>query len=329
MGDLSPFVRWRVALARGHDSELQRLRAAMPQMTRINLRAIAMASQADGVGAGDGERAVRLLRRARSSTAAEQLDGLLAEHSLALNQGRPVLALDVTEQLEDAQPGWRAHLRLRVLDAIYGEGDTIAAQDAAARLSLGASVGVSGQISEATRIADECVLAQWKLARGETKGVRAAVHLMRRSQMPRVAVPVGANPLTCAEIVEAALAVAESGRSALQRVERLDSLMLTGPAVGDASTYAHIAVSRLYESLGQPDKALAAIRRRSYMAGWPRYLATARRVEARLAASVGERDRAIEMLRRYLVLRQEHEAGVAPQVEAARAELRALERQRP
>jgi hypothetical protein len=65
------------------------------------------------------------------------------------------------------------------------------------------------------------------------------------------------------------------------------------------------------------------------MAGWPRYLATARRVEARLAASVGERDRAIEMLRRYLVLRQEHEAGVAPQVEAARAELRALERQRP
>jgi hypothetical protein len=44
----------------------------------------------------------------------------------------------------------------------------------------------------------------------------------------------------------------------------------------------------LYERLGEPRIALDAIRRRGYMSGWPRYLATAQREEGRLALATGD-----------------------------------------
>lgn len=327
MGDLAPFVRWRVAIARDDRAALQRMRAELPAMSRANLRGIAMSSQFDAVGVDDGERAIRVLRFGRSPRAADQLDALLAEHSLALNQGRPVLALDVTEQLQDAQPGWRAHLRLRILDAIYAEGDRGAAASAADELLVRVSQATGASAAAgAIQLADACVVAQWRLSQGETRGVARLLQSLREAGTPRVAVPIGANPLTCAEIIDATLAVAMRQPDALQRVERLDSLMLSGPAVGDASTYAHLAVARLYERLGAPERALAAIRRRPYMAGWPRYLATTRREEARLAAASGERQHALEMYRRYLALRGDPEAEVAEQVRVVRAQLAALER---
>ena len=332
MGDLGPFTQWRVALARSDTAELQRVREGIPRMNRQNLRAIAMTAQFDAVGVEDGARAIRILRLARSPRAADQLDGLLADHSLALNEGHPVRALDVTEQLQDAQPGWRAHLRLRILDEIYGDGgrpDSDGAEEAAEQLSIRLNRGPEGSpAADAIRLADACVVAQWRLARGEVRGVAQILGMLRNAGTPRVPVPIGANPLACAEIIEATLAVVTRRPDAMQRVSRLDSLMLSGPAVGDASTYAHIAVARLYERLGAPERALASVRRRRYMAGWPRYLATARLEEGRLAARLGQDDRALAVLRNYLALREDPEAPVQPLVSAVRAEVARLERGR-
>lgn len=329
MGDLGPFMRWRAALARNDSAELRRVREEIPRMNRSNLRAIAMATQFDAVGVEDGERAIRILRLARSSRAVDQLDGLLADHSLALNEGHPVRALDVTEQLQDAQPGWRAHLRLRILDEIYGGGarrDADGAEEAAEQLSIRASRGSgAAPAADAIRLADACVVAQWRLARGEVRGVAQILGMLRGAGTPRVPVPIGANPLACAEIIDATMAVVTRQPNALQRVSRLDSLMLSGPAVGDAGTYAHIAVARLYEKLGMPERALAAIRRRPYMAGWPRYLGTARREEGLLASQLGERDRALAVFRQYLALVEDPEEPVRPLVSAVRAEVARLE----
>ena len=329
MGDLGPFMQWRVTVARNDTAELRRLREGLPRMNRANLRAIAMATQFDAVGVEDGVRAIRILRLGRSPRAADQLDGLLADHSLALNEGHPVRALDVTEQLQDVQPGWRAHLRLRILDEIYADGarrDPDGAEDAAEQLSIRVSRGTEmTPAAEAIRLADACVVAQWRLARGEVRGVAQILGMLRSAGTPRVPVPIGANPLACAEIIEATMAVVTRHPNALQPVSRLDSLMLSGPAVGDAGTYAHIAVARLYERLGMPERALAAIRRRPYMAGWPRYLATARREEGMLASRLGERDRALMAFRQYLALMQEPEEPVQPLVSAVRAEVARLE----
>ena len=328
MGDLGDFMRWRVALARNDSTEQQRVREGIPRMSPSNLRAIAMATQFDAVGVEDGTRAIRILRLSRSPRAADQLDGLLADHSLALNEGHPVRALDVTEQLQDVQPGWRAHLRLRILDEIYADGarrSSDGAEEAAEQLSIRVSRGPEATpAAEAIRLADACVVAQWRLARGEVRGVAQILGMLRGAGAPRVPVPIGANPLACAEIVEATMAVVARQPNAAQRVSRLDSLMLSGPAVGDAGTYAHIAVARLYERLGMPERALAAIRRRPYMAGWPRYLATARREEGLLAARLGQRERALTLLQHYLALMVDPEEPVRPLVGAVRAEIARL-----
>jgi hypothetical protein len=59
----------------------------------------------------------------------------------------------------------------------------------------------------------------------------------------------------------------------------------------------------LFERLGDPQRALAAVRQRPYMKGWPRYLATALRSEARLAQTVGDAAGAVAARERVLALR--------------------------
>ena len=283
LGDLAPFVRWRIALARGDRASLAAVRDDLARAGAPSLRMIAMASQFDGVAPGDAERALRILRQSRSLRASELLDVLLAEHSLALNQGDAVLALDITEQIEELQPGSRAHLRLRVLDALYGDGDRGAAESAVEELTSRAAERPQSAPSMAAHLADACVIGQWRLARGSTQGVARIVRELRTTEPPRMQIPVSASQLTCAELLDASAAVVARRADAARRVQALDSLMLGGPAVGDARNYAYIAVARLYKRLGDAPRALAAIRRRPYMTGWPRYLATARREESRLS----------------------------------------------
>jgi DNA-binding SARP family transcriptional activator/TolB-like protein len=306
LGELAPALRWRVALALRDDQEIRRIRSLLPGLDEPNLRMIGMTSQFDAEGVDDGERALRI--RTRRAVVSDPIDALLAAHSLALNQGRPVLALDLTEQLQELKPGLRAHLRLRVLDALYGDGDTTAARQAAASLAQYANDRLTNSPDlRALQLADLCVLEQWRLAHGQTDKARHSAELLRATPIPRTPIPISANQLACAEILEAWWSVATHQPDGLRRVARLDSLMLSGPAVSDAGTYAHLVVSRLYTRLRQPAPALEAIRNRTYMVGWPRYLATARREEAHLATLVGQPEAAARSYRRYLALRSSAE----------------------
>jgi TolB-like protein len=314
-GELTGYYLWRVATVRGDSAALAALRTRLPSLGAPSLRAIAMAAQHTGLGREDGARALRVLA-ARAALAAEQLDVLLAEHSLALGQGLPVRALDVTERLQDAQPWSRAHLRLRVLDALYAGGDSAAAVAAVGLLARSAG-GAPERRPEARalQLADLCVVAQWRVA-GVAAGpsdpaavrqVRAAIDVLRRGEPPRVVVPVGVAAPACAEILDAQLAVALRAPDARRRVDRLDALMLTGPAIGDARTYANLVVARLYARLGEPQRALAAVRQRAYLRGWPRYLASSLREEAALALAAGDRTGASSAAGRLLALRAEEE----------------------
>ncbi|MDF1503060.1 BTAD domain-containing putative transcriptional regulator [Roseisolibacter sp. H3M3-2] len=326
-GDLTGYLLWRVAVVRGDSALLAGLRPRLPSLGTPSLRAIAMAAQHTGLGRGDGERALRALG-ARAALAAEQFDVLLAEHSLALGEGRPVRALDVTERLEDAQPWSRAHLRLRVLDALYGDGDSTAAAAAAATLARVVDGRAERQPdARALQLADLCVLTQWRVAQlrgprpaaAQVAPVRAAVASLRRAELPRVVVPVGVTPPACAELLEAQLAVVTGAPDARRRVEQLDALMLTGPAIGDARTYAHIAVARLFRRVGAPERALAAVRQRAYLRGWPRYLAPSVEEEARLALSVGDSAAARTAAASALLLGAEPEEALRARTDSLRA----------
>jgi len=83
-------------------------------------------------------------------------------------------------------------------------------------------------------------------------------------------------------------------------------------------------VSSLYDRAGDPDAALAALRRRSY--SWssillmPAYLA----LEGRMAEATGDRQGAIQAYRHYMMLRDEPHPSLRPEVRAVRDALARL-----
>jgi tetratricopeptide (TPR) repeat protein len=288
---------------------------------------MAQASQFDGLGIADGAQALEI-QESRPTRRADRLDFLLAQHSLAVQQGRPQAALDFTGRVGALQFDSHAHLRLRVLDALYAEGDSAAAAGAARELALLTSGGLGAvSFTSDTRLADLCVLSQWRISGGDTAGAVIAIDALRRaSATTRNLPPVSAAPAACAELLDGWLAVLMRRDDALARIERLDSLALTSLTAGDAIAYTPILMARLYQRLGHPSRALQAIRKRSYMSGWPRYQMTAWREEGRLAQLLGDYAGAQKAYERYLAFRTTPEDDVAPQVEQVRGLLTALPR---
>ena len=158
---------------------------------------------------------------------------------------------------------------------------------AAAGLERFAAAPLSPAVADsAVRMADLCVLGQWRQAAGNVAGARTAVSALRRGGVPAFPVPVGANPRACAELIDASLAVAASEPGARAKLAHLDSMMLSGPTVGDAMRYANLVVARQYNVLGEPSLAMAALQRRSFMRGWPRYRATGLKLQVSLALAL-------------------------------------------
>jgi DNA-binding SARP family transcriptional activator len=281
-------AQWRSAVARGDSATLQRLRTSMPRWDARELRALAMTSQAERIAPEDGARALALLAT-RSASLADRVDRTLAEHSLALNEGHVMQAVDATARLRRLEPRSHAWLRLRVLDGLYGDGDTATASAAAKELA-DASAGAPADDASASEswLADACVLAQWRLARGDTTQIDVTVARLRGWSGTTTAPAVSAAPAACAELLDATLAVVARREDARARVERLDSLAFTPQVAGDLHLYSRLAVARLFERLGAVPHALRTLRTAAPSAGWPRYLSASERYEATLAKRIGD-----------------------------------------
>jgi tetratricopeptide (TPR) repeat protein len=284
---LFPFTRWRVAVATGDSTALRAVRASFPRLEQTNVRGIALLSQYDAVGLEDGRQVIAALR-SRSTTDDHRADAVLAEHSRTMNQGRTAAALDATARLRRAYPGSDAWLRLRVLDALYGGGDSLAAAAAARTLAgLTSSAPASVPTTWDSWLANVCVVGQWRLAHADTNGVQTMLAALRSREAKKTGVPVSATPQACAELLDASLSVGLRQRNARARVLHVDSLAFTPQVAGDAAAWAPLLVAQLFEQLGDHAGALRAIRKRSYMGGWPRYRAAMHLQEGRLAELVG------------------------------------------
>lgn len=326
----APVLRWRLALAGGDTVALRRARAGLRQLPLPSLRAIALASQFDGAALADAAAALQALQ-AHGGRRSDRIDLVLAQHSLAVLQGQPRAALEATIRLAALELGSHGYLRLRVLDRLYAEGDSAAAAAAARDLETLAGGGVAagpaaaGAAGADVRLADLCVLGQWRVLRGDTAGVAAAVEALRRAGgVPRPPLPAGTPPAACAELLDAALAAVAGRPDAAARLDRLDSLALTPETAGDAIAYAPLLIARLYQRVGSREHALQALRKRAYLAGWPRYRASAWREEGRLAELAGDLAGARRAYQRYLALRTAPEPPLAPEVERIRSALAAL-----
>lgn len=276
---------WRKALVAGDGAARYRLRARFETMASASLRTIVLAGHHDEHGRDDARAAMARLR-SRAGTPAERLTHALLDHGLAVNDGRTADALAATERVRQALTGSDAWLRLRVLDALYADGDSASAEAALETLTeRDPWAPLSRPVTSGGALANACVVAQWGLSRGDTTNVRRTIDALQAAAgAAAVTSPVSASPAACVELLDAWTSVVLRPASARGHLLRVDSLVFTPQTAGDAAQYANIVLARLFARIGDTSSALAAVRRRPYMTGAPRYLSSAMRLEIALVA---------------------------------------------
>ncbi len=312
-GATADFVRWRTALASGGTAVDS---ATLDSMATEAIGWIGMISQDDGVDVPLGEHALRL-RFVRPGTRGERFERQLSMHMLALNGGHPETAAALADAAREAQPDSGFYLRLRVLDALFGDGDR--ASGAQASRALGSTTETG-----AARL-NACVRDLW-----ETIDSLAMRDARVEPDLPRPASGDAAiYEQICETAVEAVRASRRRDASARQAIARLDDLYRAGPLEfypGDGHVeYVPVLIARVLEASGDPAAALAALRRRPYFIGWNPYLAASLRHEGRLAATIGDRDGAVRAYKHYLALRYAASPELRAVADSVRDELRRLE----
>lgn len=139
--------------------------------------------------------------------------------------------------------------------------------------------------------------------------------------------PTTETPAVCADVLETVDAALGKRPDVPARLARLDSILVTGPQVWYTNVQlpGNLSSARIHELLGNPDRALAAIRRRTYDVDSTHFLlATSLREEGRLAALVGENEAARRAYEHYLLLRSAPEPELQAQVDSVRAALEEL-----
>jgi serine/threonine-protein kinase len=315
----SAHIRWRTAIALGDSSALRQVRAGLDQVPTISLQLIQTAAQYGGMGLEDAANAIAIWEQ-RAGSQRERLRVLMLHRVLALNRGRPSEALAALNAARPLSSDSHVLLRASVLDGLYWEGDSAAAERAARELERTADTPPARDAGDRlVQFRDRCVLEQWRVWRRQAMALDAGIDRLGTADP---AVDVRWVPLyvgTCVALLRAARAVLERRPDAALLVGRFDSLSQQDVVLEEAS----LVAARLWQALGNPERALAAARRR--MRYWtPTFLSSYLREEGRLAALTGDRAGAIRAYRHYLALRYNPEPALRPQVDAVRAELARL-----
>ena len=126
-------------------------------------------------------------------------------------------------------------------------------------------------------------------------------------------------------LLEAQLAARDGAEDAWVKLESLDSALRAMPENGSFTVIGNLVAAGLWDTAGNPARALAAARRRRFFDGIHPIFVTYLREEGRLAALTRDRDgarRAYDY--QYLAFRGKAEPVLQGEVEAVRAERAAL-----
>ena len=138
-GELLGFYRWRIAEGLHDEPALTALRAQYRQMRLPSLWRIMNHAVLDGRRMEDAESAAVAIR----ATAGRSSDWQRSKtylHAFEINRGHPAKALGDTARSDEDEYAPHTALYERVLDAMYGDGDSVNGSQAArelARLSRG------------------------------------------------------------------------------------------------------------------------------------------------------------------------------------------------
>lgn len=323
--DNAAFIRWRVARFLGDDDALRRVLSEFATTSASSLTKIAVSAQLSGIGLEDAQTANgELLRRAIESP-----DVWIAYwqlRSLAFNMGRPETARQWTMDTPTVI-GVPADPLLRALEALAFGGDSAIAARAVARERAAAlaALGRTGPLTsaDAYRV---CALAAWAMRVYDPALMARAVATLRAVR-DSIATGRTAFITVCAALVDAELAVRQRRADAGIAVDRLDSLLKSGPATNPTlRAVAVLTVARLLEARGEVARALAAVRRRPYIMDIQGTdgLAPQLREEGRLALMVADTVGAIRAWTHFLALRANPEPSLARETGDIRRTLETL-----
>ena len=318
-GESAVGIRWRLAAATGDARTADSIAAIRQPLPPTSNSIISWVGIEDGVRVAQSHALLQSIGEREIGEG--QFGSWLMLHDAALMMGRPAEAREFLSHFErEVGPAPREALKV----AIAADANPAVADSAAASLR--------GQLAQprprgpvlGAWTGTQCIVPLWNaFGRGDVAAARAAVP--RLQDVARDSVPIAEYAAVCALLLDGVVAVAERAPDVRQRVLRADSAMKSGPA-NPTQEFGNVVVSRLFESIGDRQGALSAIRRRGYFLGRKPAFASMLRAEGRLAAGLGDTQGAIAAYRLYLALRENPEPSVAPEVQQVRAELRRLER---
>jgi TolB-like protein len=323
-GDRSDYMRWRLAVALEDSTTVSHQRARLDRWPDQSLIWLAGVSQVEGVGLGDAQLGMRELRR-RAVTGPKLRAARMGWREWLLNAGRPTEALALTDSLESGQPfvGW---VRLqRIDDALFWDGDTVAAAADVRTLSKTAALSrATDSLAEAIRVRAACRLGLWSLSHGDQAGVRAWSGRVRAGRLATQDVFTDDDRALCGDLLDAWTAWRDGRPEARGLLDRADSVYFASDVASDWPA-TNLVTARLREAIGDLPGARRAIGRIPVAApASPAYGATYLREQARLALQAGDTASALRALRRYVALRADAEAGLRPELDRARGQLAAL-----
>jgi len=282
---LAPSFQWRLAILEGDTAAATRALAAATDSTLLLITGFSLM---DGRGVDDADRVV-----------ASSADVLFPDN-WAWARGRE-------QEWRDA---WRSSAPIgadvdrssgQVFRALLlGSSEDTSATEAIRMLERVASGGESPPPSLNDQTMARCWLTLWRLEHGDTTGARETLQHLAMPERPT-------SFAGWAGLIDLLLTRLEGGdvRTSLLRADSVVRELPLGGA-GNSAEVQNLMLARLLREYGEPERALAATRRRTYFAPFamnytsiPEYL----REEARLAATVGDTASAVEAYRHYFALR--------------------------
>jgi len=285
LAETAPSYQWRAAILEGDTAAATRALAQTPDSQWILPFALA-----DGRGMADADRVVAadpstlffpdnwLWARAREPEWRDAWRGAAWHRDFKSNLARFTV------------PVFRALL--------LGSSEDTTATGAIQRLERIASGGDGEPLSPDDWTVARCWITLWRLEHGDTTGARGTLRHLADWDPPH-------RFEDWAGLIDVLLTRLEGG-DVHASLLRADSVVRELGGGGYSAEVQNLMLARLLREYGEPERALAAIRRRFYMApvimdytSIPEYL----REEARLAATVGDTTGAIEAYRHYFALR--------------------------
>jgi hypothetical protein len=329
-GFADDMLLWAAARALGDSAAAIKWRDRHPAPSRTDymqkLTKVTLHSAAVSLPLGDARWALDILER-EATTPPEHVAATLGRLAVRFAEGRA----DVGEaNIGGIGSQWAGTIAQQALieTAYRPMAVAVLSQEAAGgyRLSIGTTTMRWPPVQD-------CFGALLRVASGDTSH---AVEAIRRLHSFAASEPPPISPdewrlidfRVCELLLQALVEGTPSGGQARPALERLDSLMQTGPRGFNGSAnfaptaYANFTIARLREAQGDLPRALAAIRRRevdyfpSYMWSLPAFL----RQEGRLAALTGDNAGALRAYDEYLSLRTAPDAPLRAQRDSVVAE---------